>query len=81
MDNMRRVKKQQEEERKKDKTQCTKDKSSMTRTSKHLAGGLLISVGKIIQKESGQSNDFEEAKLCRSQASMTTICMQNRLKR
>jgi len=50
------------EEIKKKKAQHTKAQSSMTRTSSDLAG-LLISIGKIVQREeSGQSKDFEEGK-------------------
>jgi len=47
---------------KKKKAQRTKDISSMARMSSDLAG-LLISIGKIVQREeSGQSKDFEEGK-------------------
>jgi len=45
---------------KKKNAQRTEDKSSITRTSSDLAG-LLIPIGKIVQREEcGQSKDFEE---------------------
>jgi len=65
MDNVRRMEKatkRRDEEVKKTKAQRTKAQSSMTRTSSDLAG-LLISIGKIVQREeSGQAKDFEEGK-------------------
>jgi len=65
MDNVRRMEKatkRRDEEIKKTKAQRTKAQSSMTRTSSDLAG-LLISIGKIVQREeSGQAKDFEEGK-------------------
>ena len=60
----------------KTKAQRTEAQSSMTRTSSDLAG-LLISIGKIVQREeSGQSKDFEEGKWC-SHASATATCEQS----
>ena len=50
------------EEMKKKKAQRTEAQSTMTRTSSDLAG-LLISIGKIVQREeSGQFKDFDEGK-------------------
>jgi len=64
MDNVRRMEKATERRREKEKdiAQRTEAQSSMTRMSSDLAG-LLISIGKIVQREeSGQSKDFEEGK-------------------
>jgi len=68
MDNKRRMKKSNKEKKRRDeeiqktKAQCTEAQSSMTCTSSDLAV-LLISIGKIVQREeSGQSKDFEEGK-------------------
>jgi len=65
LDNVRRMEKatkSRDEEIKKTKAQRTEAQSSMTRTSPDLAG-LLISIGKIVQREgSGQSKDFKEGK-------------------
>ena len=59
---MEKATKRRDEEIKKTKAQRTKAQSSMTRTSSDLAG-LLISIGKIVQREeSGQAKDFEEGK-------------------
>jgi len=59
---MEKATKRRDEEVKKTKAQRTKAQSSMTRTSSDLAG-LLISIGKIVQREeSGQAKDFEEGK-------------------
>ena len=82
IDNVRRMKKapRRREEIKKKKAQHTKAQSSMTRTSSDLAG-LLISIGKIVQREeSGQSKDFEEGKWCSSHACMTATCEQSQPK-
>ena len=83
MDNVRRMEKatkRRDEEVKKTKAQRTKAQSSMTRTSSDLAG-LLISIGKIVQREeSGQAKDFEEGKWCSSHASATAACEQRRPK-
>jgi len=55
-------KKRRDREIQKTKVQRTEAQSSMTRTSSVLAE-LLISIGKIVQREeSGQSKDFEEGK-------------------
>jgi len=55
-------KKRRREEINKTKAQRTEAQSSMMRTSSDLAG-LMISIGKIVQREeSGQSKDFEEGK-------------------
>ena len=66
MHNVRRMEKKatkrRDEELQKTKAQRTEAQSSMTRTSSDLAG-LLISIGKMVQKEeSGQSKDFEDGK-------------------
>ena len=64
MDNMDRMVKatKRREEIKKTMAQHTEDKSNMTCTSSDLAG-LLISIGKIVQREeNGQSKDFEEGR-------------------
>ena len=64
MDNVRRMgkAKKRREEIKKTKAQRTEAQSSMTLTSLDLAG-LLISIGKIVQREeSGQFKDFEDGK-------------------
>jgi len=64
MDNVRRMgkAKKRREEIKKTKAQRTETQSSMTLTSLDLAG-LLISIGKVVQREeSGQFKDFEDGK-------------------
>jgi len=64
MDNVCRMEKatKRREEIQKTKAQCTEAQSSMTCSSSDLAG-LMISVGKIFQREeSGQSKDFEKGK-------------------
>jgi len=79
MDDVRRIEKatkRREVEIKKTKVQRTEAQWSMTRTSSDLAG-LLISIGKIVQREeSEQSKDFEEGKWCSSHASVTATCEQ-----
>jgi len=73
MDKVRRMEiaTRRREEIQKTKAQRTKTQSSMTRTSSDMAG-LLISIGKIVQREeSGQSKEFEEGKWCSSHASAT----------
>jgi len=85
MDNVGRMEKatkrrERDEEIKKTKAQRTEAQSSMTLTSSELAG-LLISIGKIVQREeSGQSKDFEEGKRCSSHSSATATCEKSRLK-
>jgi len=60
MDNVRRMEKATK--RRRDKEDKSSTYRSMTRMSSDLAG-LLISIGKIVQREeSGQSKDFEEGK-------------------
>jgi len=72
--------KRRKEEIKKTKVQRTQAQWSMTCTSSDLAG-LLISIGKIVQRdESGKSSDFEEGKWCSSHASATATCEQRRPK-
>ena len=85
MDNVGRMEKatkrrERDEEIKKTKAQRTEAQSSMTLTSSELAG-LLISIGKIVQREeSGQSKDFEEGKRCSSHARAPAACEQRRPK-
>jgi len=73
-------KKRRDEDTQKTKAQRTEAQSSMTCSLSDLAG-LLISIGKIVQREeSGQSKDFEEGKWCSSHASATATCEQSRPK-